>query len=184
MSHSGHKACESWLVTKLALIPIEGPEKATKCGGEWDPIKIPQRNLAYVPSSNPKTKTLQECDEHTNQQRKQDPLKDTNAVKKEWDQLDIRLARYGQNREQRSSWKTHLYIDMKLLNERSYWKWKHKITEYDQVKVNHTENMNIEQQKILNTKDRKVLNKECWTLEVEKIKEHEYWTTKNTEHKR
>jgi hypothetical protein len=29
--------------------------------------------------------------------------------------------------------------------------------------------------KILNTKDEKVLNKEYWTLEAEKIKEHEYW---------
>jgi hypothetical protein len=50
--------------------------------------------------------------------------------------------------------------------------------------VNRTENMSTEQQKMLNTKDGKVLNKEYWTLEAEKIKEHEYWTMKNTEHKR
>jgi hypothetical protein len=36
-------------VTKPALIPIEGPEKATRGGGEWEPIKIPRRNLAYIP---------------------------------------------------------------------------------------------------------------------------------------
>jgi hypothetical protein len=37
-------------VTKPALIPIEGPEKATR-GGEWEPIKIPRGNLAYIPKS-------------------------------------------------------------------------------------------------------------------------------------
>jgi hypothetical protein len=36
-------------VTKPALIPIEGPEKATR-GGEWETIKIPRRNLAYIPN--------------------------------------------------------------------------------------------------------------------------------------
>jgi hypothetical protein len=31
---------------------IEGPEKATRGGGgEWEPIKIPCRNLAYIPKS-------------------------------------------------------------------------------------------------------------------------------------
>jgi hypothetical protein len=35
-------------VTKPALILIEGPEKATR-GGEWEPIKIPRRNLDYIP---------------------------------------------------------------------------------------------------------------------------------------
>jgi hypothetical protein len=31
---------------------IEGPEKATRGGGgEWEPIKIPHRNLAYVPKT-------------------------------------------------------------------------------------------------------------------------------------
>jgi hypothetical protein len=30
----------------------EGPEKATRGGGgEWEPIKIPRRNLAYIPKS-------------------------------------------------------------------------------------------------------------------------------------
>jgi hypothetical protein len=69
-------------------------------GGEWEPIKILMQELAYVPSSNPKAKTLQESDEHTNQQHKNDPLKVMNAVEKEWDQLDTRLARYDQNSEQ------------------------------------------------------------------------------------
>jgi hypothetical protein len=46
-------------VTKLALIPIEGPEKATRGGGgEWEPIKILMQELAYVSSSNTKLKTL------------------------------------------------------------------------------------------------------------------------------
>jgi hypothetical protein len=41
-------------VTKLALIPIEGPDKATRMrgGGEWEPIKILYENLAYVPNQN------------------------------------------------------------------------------------------------------------------------------------
>jgi hypothetical protein len=51
-------------VSKPALIPIEGPEGVV---GEWEPIKILMQELAYVPSSNPKAKTLQESDEHTNQ---------------------------------------------------------------------------------------------------------------------
>jgi hypothetical protein len=56
----------------------------------------------YLSSSNPKAKTLQEGDDHTNQRCRIDPLKDTNAVKKEWDQLDIWFAKYGQNSEQPS----------------------------------------------------------------------------------
>jgi hypothetical protein len=40
------------------------------------------QELTYVPSSNPKVKTLQESDEHTNQQHGNDPLKVTNATKK------------------------------------------------------------------------------------------------------
>jgi hypothetical protein len=43
------------------------------------------QELAYVPSSNPKAKTLQEYDEHTNQQRRNDPLEVRNAVENEWD---------------------------------------------------------------------------------------------------
>jgi hypothetical protein len=35
-------------VTKPALIPIEGPKRRPE-GGEWEPIKIPYRNLAYIP---------------------------------------------------------------------------------------------------------------------------------------
>jgi hypothetical protein len=69
-------------VTKSALIPIEGPEKATR-GGEWEPIKIIMQELAYVPSSNPKAKILQESDEHTNQQHRNDPLNVMKAAEKE-----------------------------------------------------------------------------------------------------
>jgi hypothetical protein len=38
--------------------------------------------MAYVLSSNPKAKTLQEGDEHTNQQHRNDLLKDTNIAEK------------------------------------------------------------------------------------------------------
>jgi hypothetical protein len=69
-------------------------------GGEWEPIKILMQGLAYVPSSNPKAKTLQESDEHINQQHINDPLKIMNAAEKEWDQLDTQLARYDQNSKQ------------------------------------------------------------------------------------
>jgi hypothetical protein len=58
------------------------------------------QELAYVPSSNPKAKTLQESNEHTNQQHRNDPLKVMNTAEKEWDQLDTWLARYDQNSEQ------------------------------------------------------------------------------------
>jgi hypothetical protein len=58
------------------------------------------QELAYVPSSNPKVKTLQESDEHTNQHHRNDPLKVMNTAEKECDQLDTRLARYDQNSEQ------------------------------------------------------------------------------------
>jgi hypothetical protein len=46
------------------------------------------QELANAPNSNSKVKTLQESDEHTNQQHRNDPLKVMNAVKKECDQLD------------------------------------------------------------------------------------------------
>jgi hypothetical protein len=52
------------------------------------------QELAFVRSSNPKAKTLQESDEHINQQHINDPLKVMNAAEKEWDQLNTRLARY------------------------------------------------------------------------------------------
>jgi hypothetical protein len=52
-------------------------------GGEWEPIKILMQELAYVPTSNPKAKTLQESDEHTNQQHRNDPHKVMNAAEKE-----------------------------------------------------------------------------------------------------
>jgi hypothetical protein len=38
---------------------------------------------AYVPSSNPKAKTLQKGDEHTNQQHRNNPLEVMNTAKKE-----------------------------------------------------------------------------------------------------
>jgi hypothetical protein len=41
------------------------------------------QELAYVQRSNPKAKTLQESDEHTNQQHRHDPLKVMNTSKKE-----------------------------------------------------------------------------------------------------
>jgi hypothetical protein len=46
------------------------------------------QELAYVPCSNPKAKTLQEGDEHTNKQHKNDPIEVMNAVDKEWGQLN------------------------------------------------------------------------------------------------
>jgi hypothetical protein len=44
-------------VIKLALIPIEGSEKATR-EGEWVPIKISRENLAYVPKQTQHTSLL------------------------------------------------------------------------------------------------------------------------------
>jgi hypothetical protein len=58
------------------------------------------QELAYVPCSNSKVKTLQESDEHTNQYHRNHPLKVINTAEKEWDQLDTRLVRYDQNSEQ------------------------------------------------------------------------------------
>jgi hypothetical protein len=72
--------------------------------GEWESNQIILQELTYVPSSNPKAKTLQEGDEHTNQQCINNPLEVTNAMEK-WDQLDTRLAKYGQNNEQTSGQK-------------------------------------------------------------------------------
>jgi hypothetical protein len=57
---------------------------------------------AYVPSSNPKAKTIKEGDEHTNQQHINNPLEVMNVAEKEWDQLDTRLVKYGQNSERTS----------------------------------------------------------------------------------
>jgi hypothetical protein len=41
------------------------------------------QELTYVPSSNPKGKTIQENDEHTNKHHRNDPLKVINATEKE-----------------------------------------------------------------------------------------------------
>jgi hypothetical protein len=51
-------------------------------GGEQEPNKILLQELAYVPSSNSIAKTLQEDNEHTNQQHKNDPLEVMNSAKK------------------------------------------------------------------------------------------------------
>jgi hypothetical protein len=40
------------------------------------------QELIYVSSSNPKVKILQESDEHTNQQHRNDPLKVMNTAEK------------------------------------------------------------------------------------------------------
>jgi hypothetical protein len=69
-------------VTKLTLIPIEEPEKVIRGGAEWESIKILMQELAYIPSSNPKAKTQQESDEHTNQQHRNDPLQVVNSAEK------------------------------------------------------------------------------------------------------
>jgi hypothetical protein len=74
-------------------MPIEGPR------GEREPNQILLQESGYVLSSIPKAKTLQEGDEHTNQQRRNNSLKVTSAAEKEWDQLDARLAKYCQNSE-------------------------------------------------------------------------------------
>jgi hypothetical protein len=58
---------------------------------------------SFARTSNLKAKTLQEGDEHINQQRRNDPLEVTNATEKEWDQLDTRLAKYSQNNKRTSS---------------------------------------------------------------------------------
>jgi hypothetical protein len=58
-------------------------------GGEPKPNQILLQEPVYVSSSNPKAKTLQEGDEHTNQHRRNDLLKVMNIAEKEWDQLDI-----------------------------------------------------------------------------------------------
>jgi hypothetical protein len=34
----------------LTVFTTEGPEKVTREGGVWEPIKIPQRNLTYIPN--------------------------------------------------------------------------------------------------------------------------------------
>jgi hypothetical protein len=46
---------DSYTISSM-LRKTEGPEKVTRGGGEWEPIKILMQELAYVPSSNPKSK--------------------------------------------------------------------------------------------------------------------------------
>jgi hypothetical protein len=57
---------------------------------------------------------LQESDEHINQQRRNDPLEVTSAVAKQWDQLDNRLIKYGQN--------SHQMLQLKMSSEH-VWPW-------------------------------------------------------------
>jgi hypothetical protein len=52
-------------------------------GGEREPNQILLQELIYVSSSIPKSKTLQEGDEHTNQQHRNGRLEVMNAAKKE-----------------------------------------------------------------------------------------------------
>jgi hypothetical protein len=68
-------------------------------GGEWEPNQVLLQKPVYVPCSNYKAKTLQECNEHTNQQCRNYPLEDTNTMEKECDQVDTWIVRYGQNIE-------------------------------------------------------------------------------------
>jgi hypothetical protein len=51
-------------------------------GGEPELNQILLYELAYVPSLNPKAKTLTKGDEHTNQQCRNDPFEVTNAAEK------------------------------------------------------------------------------------------------------
>jgi hypothetical protein len=87
---------------QLQLIS-EGLREVTRGGGrEREPNQTLFQELTYVPSSNHRTKTLQEGDKHTNQQCRNDPLEVTNAAEKEWDQLDTQLAKYDQKSERTS----------------------------------------------------------------------------------
>jgi hypothetical protein len=45
---------------------VKDQRRRPEGGGEWEPIKILMQKLGYVQSSNPKAKTLEESDEHTN----------------------------------------------------------------------------------------------------------------------
>jgi hypothetical protein len=62
-------------------------------------IKFFCKNRPMSQVQTPKTKTLQECVEHTNQQIRNDTLKVMNVAEKELNQWDTRLAKYGQNSE-------------------------------------------------------------------------------------
>jgi hypothetical protein len=55
----------------------------SKGGGEWELNQILSPESAYIPSSNPKAKTLQEGDEHTRKPCINDPYEVTNVAKKE-----------------------------------------------------------------------------------------------------
>jgi hypothetical protein len=81
---------------------MKGQGRRPEGVGKREPNQILLQELAYVLSSIPKVKTMQEDDEHTNKQWRNDPLEVTNATEKQWDQLDTRLARYGKNRKQMS----------------------------------------------------------------------------------
>jgi hypothetical protein len=69
-------------MTKLAMIPIEGPREVTEGGVNGSLIKFFCKNWSVL-SLNPKAKTLQEGDECTNQQHINDPLEDMNTTEKE-----------------------------------------------------------------------------------------------------
>jgi hypothetical protein len=90
-----------WNLHQNGQYTVKDRGRRPKGGGvvEWEPNQILLQELAYVPSSNPRAKTLQEGDEHTNQQYRNNPLKGANTEEKEWNQLDTRLAKYGQKSE-------------------------------------------------------------------------------------
>jgi hypothetical protein len=41
---------DRFIIVFIIGILVEGPEKATRGGGEWEPIKITHSNLAYIPN--------------------------------------------------------------------------------------------------------------------------------------
>jgi hypothetical protein len=77
-------------------------------GRELEPNQIILQERAYALSSNPNSKTLQEGDEHTNQQRRSDPLEFVNAAEKDVDQSNTRIANCGQNGARTSGWNPSL----------------------------------------------------------------------------
>jgi hypothetical protein len=97
-THADLNMCQRRWLELIKHYNLEGLREVT--GGE--PNHILLQELAYVPSSNPKSKTLQEGYENTNQQYRNGSFKVMNAAEKEWDQLDTRLAKYGQNSERTS----------------------------------------------------------------------------------
>jgi hypothetical protein len=78
---------DRWVDPREQVLKVEGPRKAIGGGwgggGERETNQIVLQESAYVPSSISKDKTLQEGDEHTDQQCRNDPLEVTNTAEKE-----------------------------------------------------------------------------------------------------